>query len=102
MGGLPLPAVLLLAQMPGPAHHRVHSRIVRPTAPRWHAGPEKHGGGYAYDQGCRCDECVQAQNQHHRELRALRAQRRPEDNPDLQHGTISTYNNHRCRCPACW
>ena len=63
----------------------------------------KHGGwGYAYDQGCRCDECVQAHNDHHRDLRTRRAQHRPEDNPDLKHGTISTDNNHGCRCPACW
>jgi hypothetical protein len=63
----------------------------------------KHGGwGYAYDQGCRCDECVQAHNDHHRELRARRAQGRPEDNPNLKHGTRSTYGNHGCRCSACF
>ena len=26
---------------------------------------------------------------------------RPEDDPDLEHGTKSTYVNHRCRCEPC-
>jgi hypothetical protein len=44
----------------------------------------KHGGwGYACDQGCRCDVCVQAHNDHHRELRARRAKWSAEDNPKL-------------------
>ena len=61
----------------------------------------KHGGSNAYDQGCRCDVCVDAWNDRHRELRARRTQRRPDDNANLDHGTRSTYVNHGCRCNAC-
>ncbi len=43
-----------------------------------------------------------AHNDHHRELRARRAKWRPERQPNLKHGTRSTYSNHGCRCPACF
>lgn len=45
--------------------------------------------------------CTEAHNEHHRKLRAKRAAQRPEDNPLLWHGKVSTYSNHGCRCPAC-
>ena len=64
----------------------------------------KHGAtgkGSLYEAGCRCAVCMGAHNAKHRELRAKRAARRPEDNPLLWHGKLSTYKNHGCRCEAC-
>jgi hypothetical protein len=59
-------------------------------------------GRTAYDYwDCRCDVCTEAHNEHHRKLRAKRAAQRPEDNPLLWHGRVSTYKNHGCRCEAC-
>jgi hypothetical protein len=40
--------------------------------------------------------CTEAHNEHHRRLRAKRAAQRPEDNPLLWHGKVSTYKNHGC------
>jgi hypothetical protein len=59
-------------------------------------------GRTTYDYGgCRCDVCTEASNEHHRKLRARRAAKRPEDNPLLWHGKVSTYKNHGYRCDAC-
>jgi hypothetical protein len=56
-------------------------------------------GRTTYDYwGCRCDVCTEAYNEHHRKLRAKRAAQRPEDNPLLWHGKVSTYKNHGYRC----
>lgn len=61
----------------------------------------KHGGaGYAYEQGCRCEVCVEAWNARHRELRAARSAREVPDS--VPHGVRSTYVNYGCRCAACY
>jgi excisionase family DNA binding protein len=66
------------------------------------AGRLTHGGRYAYEVGCRCEACRTAWNDYHRAAREQRAANLVERGSDgLQHGTVSTYKNHRCRCEAC-
>ena len=53
----------------------------------------KHGAtgkGSLYEAACRCSICVGAHNARHRALRAKPAAQRPEDNPLLSHGALST------------
>jgi hypothetical protein len=62
----------------------------------------KHGGaGYAYEQGCQCEVCVETWNARHRELRARRAAAVTDDS-HIAHRTLGAYRNHGCRCDACY
>ena len=64
--------------------------------------PPEHGVIRYDDYGCRrCQVCRAANAERHRQLRAIRAARHPEDSPELEHGTKSTYMNHGCRCERC-
>ena len=56
---------------------------------------------YAYEVGCRCDACRTHGNDYHRAARERRAANLERGSDRLQHGTLSTYKNHRCRCEAC-
>ena len=60
-----------------------------------------HGTRYAYEMGCRCDLCRNVWNEYHRAARNRRAERLDVVADRLQHGAISTYRNHGCRCAPC-
>jgi excisionase family DNA binding protein len=62
----------------------------------------KHGGRYAYEIGCRCDACRGRWNAYHRTAQKQRAAQLELVKGELQHGTISRYRNHGCRCSACY
>jgi excisionase family DNA binding protein len=72
-----------------------HQRVER-------AARIKHGGRYAYELGCRCDACRSRWNHYHRTAQNRRAANLELVTAGLEHGTISTYRNYGCRCPACY
>lgn len=64
--------------------------------------PVEHGHGdyRAYNKGCRCDDCRDAQRRHRAELRA-KWQADPSSADRAGHGKASTYRNCGCRCGEC-
>lgn len=63
----------------------------------------RHGGtgtGSAYNFGCRCRECAEANRLGG--LRRRRARYKEAKDPnDPRHGKSSFYTNHGCRCEKC-
>lgn len=65
-----------------------------------------HGRIWAYNSGCRCEACCQAnRNRGKRKDASHRASRVEIDgkwvSPGAPHGTIAGYTHHCCRCEAC-
>lgn len=60
----------------------------------------EHGTYRRYNNGCRCRQCREANNNRHRDLRAELAER-AKDPDDPRHGQASFYRNHGCRCAKC-
>jgi cytochrome c5 len=59
---------------------------------------DKHGTIYAYRQGCRCEECRQANWEKTRKWRQKAA---AGETPERAHGTINGYKVYGCRCELC-
>lgn len=57
----------------------------------------RHGRKSAYNKGCRCDDCTEANTL---AARARRLVVRLDAN-DFRHGTLNGYCNYSCRCAAC-
>jgi hypothetical protein len=73
----------------------------------------EHGSRSKYNDGCRCDECREANRWYKAAKQAANlsetASRRAaydqagysENDPALHHGTLSTYEWYGCRCSDC-
>jgi hypothetical protein len=89
----------------GRSRRRIEVEALRALVERQRVEPAErltHGGRYAYEVGCRCDACRTAWNDYHRTARERRAANLEQRGGDgVQHGTVSTYRNHGCRCEAC-
>ncbi len=57
----------------------------------------RHGTTTAYRQGCRCDQCKQAQSEAFKKWK----QNRVIDPDRIPHGTTNGYGHYRCRCDDC-
>lgn len=62
---------------------------------RWEPDRAKCGTKSAYNAGCRCDDCRDANTKAHRQLRV------DKDRYDITHGTASGYFNFGCHCEPC-
>jgi hypothetical protein len=60
---------------------------------------EQHGTYATYCQGCRCDECREANRKRGAADRESRSAR--EIPSSVQHGKAATYSNWSCRCEPC-
>lgn len=59
----------------------------------------KHGSASSYRNGCRCDDCRQAQAAQQLTDNLRRQQRLAST--EVEHGRHSTYVNWMCRCTPC-
>jgi hypothetical protein len=59
-----------------------------------------HGTAACYIRGCRRDECVEANRQANREVKARRVERFKKGKVTIRHG-VSGYSNWDCRCGVC-
>lgn len=57
-----------------------------------------HATGHAYNNGCRCDPCIEFHNDR---CSAMRYDRETREPPADAHGKATTYSNWRCRCKPC-
>lgn len=55
-----------------------------------------HGTPSAYNKGCRCDECKEANR-----LRCAKSAAKRRARSDVPHGTVTGYRNWACRCDLC-
>lgn len=59
-----------------------------------------HGTAACYIRGCRRPECIEANRQANREVKARRIERFRKGKVSIRHG-VSGYSNWDCRCPLC-
>jgi hypothetical protein len=55
-----------------------------------------HGTPSAYNKGCRCDTCSEANREYRKQARAKMLA-----SGNTPHGTVSGYRNWGCRCDLC-
>ena len=61
----------------------------------------RHGTPSAYNHGCHCDECREANRLRCRELRRTLKRRQVDGDPQVPHGTTGGYKNWGCHCVLC-
>lgn len=59
-----------------------------------------HGTAACYLRGCRKKECVEANREENRQVKARRVARFKAGKVHIKHG-VSGYSNWDCRCPLC-
>jgi hypothetical protein len=57
----------------------------------------RHGTRYAYNRGCRCDDCRKASTEHGIVFRSKSFLMEGDE----RHGTENGYVNYSCRCDKC-
>ncbi len=61
----------------------------------------RHGTPSAYNHGCRCEHCREANRVRCLELRASLKVRTNAGDPEIPHGTTGGYKNWGCHCEEC-
>ena len=61
----------------------------------------KHGTPSAYNHGCRCEDCREANRTRCQDLRATLKRRTDSGDPAVPHGTTGGYKNWGCHCVEC-
>lgn len=61
----------------------------------------RHGTPSAYNHGCHCDECREANRLRCLDQRERLRQRTIQGDPSVPHGTTGGYKNWGCHCMAC-
>ncbi len=61
----------------------------------------RHGTPSAYNHGCRCPECREANRVRCRALRAVLKARTDKSDDAIPHGTTGGYKNWGCHCGLC-
>lgn len=107
----PLEEVLEVYAESGASVAAEFAGVSKRTVQRW-AAANKIESGYeptwtvpcpspaAYNRGCRCDGCVQANRELQREIKARRIARFRAGKTKIKHG-VSGYSNWDCRCDKC-